>query len=253
MRQHLLYILILCYSEIAIASIWALTKKPPRFTAVVIWAIAIIFPSCESHYISLLFYPLDHVRELSLVAPSLVGVVAAALWNPWTLNKEIAYQNELEAAKQLVTLRDKYSLVPEVILKFVDFNTSLIVSLDQTMIDWFVMRELATKEDLKPGVNWWDIISHRQDWKLNNQACAVTHKIFTDQVTYWEEKKIWFKWRMVPLDYESQTYLIQFHDDTETQDKIKSLTDENKRLKAINNQLITKGLQELREGNNDAR
>jgi hypothetical protein len=115
------------------------------------------------------------------------------------------------------------------------------------------MRELATKEDLKPGVNWWDVISHRQDWKLNNQACAVTHKIFTDQVTYWEEKKIWFKWRIVPLDYESQTYLIQFHDDTETQDKIKSLTDENKRLKAINNQLITKGLQELREGNNDAR
>ena len=253
MRQHLLYILILCYSEIAISSVWALTKKPPRFTAVVIWAIAIIFPACESHYISLLFYPLDHVRELSLVAPSLVGVVAVALWNPSTLSRAIAYQKELEQAKQLVNLKDKYSLTPEAILRFEDFNTSRIVDVNQAMVDWYIGHGLGKEDKLIAGGNWWCAIPGGKEWKLNSQQCAVSHKIFSDEVTYWEEKKLWFRWSMIPLDYNQQTYVITWLDDTVTQTKIKEMTDRISQLTEINKRLLTEQLRELTEGNNDVR
>ena len=243
MPHILMVVIITTYFLISFTSIRALFLKPPQSLFKMLLAMALIFPTLVGLYLFLLLGA--HYDQL-LFIPAAIGIAGAVNWNCITVSELIEYVHFLEYQKILSEQQQKYSLTPKVVLKYIDFNNTSVIDYNVALSDWLSDQGIDSKESLV-GLNWYDLLQHKQEAKIKHQLTACSANVYTHQISRWKETDTYFKWNMYPLSVENKTYVIEWTDDSKNQNKIQELEKKLSILESTNKKMISLGFKSTME------
>lgn len=210
-------------------------------------AMGLISPTIITLYLFLL---LDINYTPLLIIPVLIGVIGVINWNCVTVKELIDRVHSLEFQNLLAEQQTKYTLTPKVILKYIDFNIVEIIEINEAMIDWISENKIIDINQLKVGTNWYNLIEHKQDWKIKNQSTACSGIIYSNQLLEWSDKKVFVKWNMYPLSIANKTFAVEWVDDTKNQERILELQEKLEILDSTNRKMINLGFKRALENIN---
>lgn len=246
MFHFLIVVTITTYIIISFTSIRALFLKPPKPLFKMLLAMGLIFPTLVILY---LFILLDIKYFQLLIIPAVVSIIGSLNWNCATVSEIIDYVHKLEYLKILSEQQNKYTLTSKVVLKYIDFNTAEVVEFNAAMFDWLVERKL-NPDSIKIGSNWYQYVDRRQEWKVKNQSTACSGMIYTNQISQWKNTEIYFKWSSYPLSLSNKTFVVEWIDDSKSQQRITELENKLEVLDSTNKKLINIGFKKLLENIN---
>lgn len=207
-----------------------------------------VFLPCGSHYSTFAFYhdlsTISNVESVVLSAVFLVSIPTAALVNPFTAWKASGWIRKLGSTIEKGKWLKRHTNSCIAFLKYESVDSSIVLEMSDSMLDWFAEKEICDFGLVQPGANWWDLLGDRSTvpntWKRRNQQVVENMIAFDRQNDYWEQRDLWFNYSIELYDLPSRTYVVEFFDVSDCQRKIEGLEKELVELKRQRDNLVDK-------------
>jgi hypothetical protein len=234
---------------------WAAWKKKVCFLAWLLLAIGAIFFFCDLSYIlTSIGAPQSWIRfEHYFVA--LFGTVTALCLAPPLAFRFVDYIYEM---KRSGLIRDKTANLSgfcSVLIHWESQSKATVVTVNQSMVRWFVRHAIASAESVKPGANWIELLPHETEWIERMQQTAIGGKSWRNMETAatFDDQLTGFSWNMFLVDEAEKLILIEWYDSTGFVRGVERLRSEldvamadNEKLRASNASILANQLKLLK-------